>query len=803
MLGRLDTVRQVTAILDGNRSVIVSGPAGIGKTTLMDAVLRPRPHAAGAAVAGLRWRPFFPLMRAVGQRLDGDVETVASTVSVALDHRVLFVDDLHWADPATVDVLGLLVDRVPVVMTCRPKLEPTAWADRVELVEVAPLSTALSRRLARRLHPELATADMDRLLTAAAGNPLLIENLARDGVTTPTLRAAMGSRLQDLDGTVRDAIAELAAFGRPIALDLLDVTAPELPAGLVEVTGGEVFLHHPLLGDAALESLNASERADVHLRLAGRLPPADAAEHFLVGGDRDAAHRCANAALDDADDPALRAHLLSIAADASGDDALRNQAAAALVKAGDWLGGRRLAAEVLSDDPLVAAEAALHLSRACWFAGDVGAARTAAEMGIATLGDRDHPLVARLSVELAHQRVRTEEVAGSTSEVARTALAVAERLGTDVPRARNVLATALAHDGLPGWEDAYRAVLPEAAAVGDTETECSAAYYLASQLGFAGRLPEAIDLLETMIERATGLGEVTWRDHMTAAAITDRFMLGGDPDRVACDAQRFVHERPLFRNRAQAELALALSLADQGRSDDAGAALDRAMADLTGDEDRSILLAAATEVAWMEGDVPRTVELAEEAAALGPGWFGITAGTVATAAVARFELAEAVMVELAPAKVPIFASFPVEVEALRTFAEGHPGRAIELLDAVTDRPGIPRRYQVRAQWVAAVMAARSDRPDTPCRFQAVHRLAVAVGLAPLATRAAAALRSFDRPATLTDRETAVLRLVQEGLTSNEIAARLGIARATVESHIGSAMRKLGARTRRQAALMIQ
>jgi DNA-binding CsgD family transcriptional regulator len=62
---------------------------------------------------------------------------------------------------------------------------------------------------------------------------------------------------------------------------------------------------------------------------------------------------------------------------------------------------------------------------------------------------------------------------------------------------------------------------------------------------------------------------------------------------------------------------------------------------------------------------------------------------------------------------------------------------------------------------------------------------------------------MDRPALLTERETAVLELVGEGLTSNEIADRLGIARPTVESHIGAAMRKLGARTRRQAALMIR
>ena len=80
------------------------------------------------------------------------------------------------------------------------------------------------------------------------------------------------------------------------------------------------------------------------------------------------------------------------------------------------------------------------------------------------LDGRDDPIIATLHVELAHQRVRTEEAAGSTAAVARAALDVAERFGVDVPAARNVLATSLAHDGLHGWEEAYREVIPEAAA---------------------------------------------------------------------------------------------------------------------------------------------------------------------------------------------------------------------------------------------------------------------------------------------------------------------------------------------------
>jgi DNA-binding NarL/FixJ family response regulator len=61
-----------------------------------------------------------------------------------------------------------------------------------------------------------------------------------------------------------------------------------------------------------------------------------------------------------------------------------------------------------------------------------------------------------------------------------------------------------------------------------------------------------------------------------------------------------------------------------------------------------------------------------------------------------------------------------------------------------------------------------------------------------------ALTLGDPAKALTARETAVLALAGEGCSSQVIAERLGIARVTVESHVRSAMRKLGATTRRQA-----
>ena len=54
--------------------------------------------------------------------------------------------------------------------------------------------------------------------------------------------------------------------------------------------------------------------------------------------------------------------------------------------------------------------------------------------------------------------------------------------------------------------------------------------------------------------------------------------------------------------------------------------------------------------------------------------------------------------------------------------------------------------------------------------------------------------------TLSARETAVVTLVVEGLTNSAIAQEMHLSRSTVEAHVASGMRKLGARSRTQLAV---
>jgi len=57
----------------------------------------------------------------------------------------------------------------------------------------------------------------------------------------------------------------------------------------------------------------------------------------------------------------------------------------------------------------------------------------------------------------------------------------------------------------------------------------------------------------------------------------------------------------------------------------------------------------------------------------------------------------------------------------------------------------------------------------------------------------------DNPAGLTERQTEVVRLLADGLSNAEIAARLVLSVRTVDSHVAAVLDKLNARTRREAA----
>ncbi|MFE3989593.1 AAA family ATPase [Nocardia tengchongensis] len=337
-----------------HRVFLVEGPAGIGKSRLLAESVR-HGRAAGlraitvAATEYERSTPRQVLLDLADQLehdadgyrygdgsgdsgTDGDARMVdpggrtpdhgiatADTRESArwLRHRlagtptVLIIDDAHWADPASLRVLAMLIRQSPmpatVVLAYRTGQFPaelgaalrTPRAD-VTLLSVPPLSTDE----ATALLPDLTPAHRARLVAAAHGNPLYLQVLAE--LTPMELDQALRDDPVDtgfghaaLDRTLRAELAHLppreqlvaqaaAVCGATADTELLsataEVTRTDLDAavddlarrGWLTVTGGTVAFRHPLMRTAAYRLAGPAWRAAAHDRAARFLRTVDA-----------------------------------------------------------------------------------------------------------------------------------------------------------------------------------------------------------------------------------------------------------------------------------------------------------------------------------------------------------------------------------------------------------------------------------------------------------------------------------------------------------------------------------------------
>ncbi len=147
---------------------------------------------------------------------------------------------------------------------------------------------------------------------------------------------------------------------------------------------------------------------------------------------------------------------------------------------------------------------------------------------------------------------------------------------------------------------------------------------------------------------------------------------------------------------------------------------------------------------------------------------------------------------------PVLQPYATALEDAARFEVGEPlsGRAV-------DWHGISARRHRLQRWAGADVAG----------LRALEDEAKELGLLPLLARTRESLRrrgeklartttAAEGAGALSPREVDVLGLVREGLTSAQIATRLGVAQSTVETQVASAMRKLGARTRRHAVALL-
>ena len=243
------------------------------------------------------------------------LETLLTWLSVDAQRQpvLVIVEDLHWVDPSTLELLGLLIDRVAsarlcVVLTTRLEFRPP-WT-MVAHLTAFPLrrfAPAQVTRLASHVAGDkaLPPAVLEEVVRKTDGVPLFVEELTKvmlesgllqeredhyelNGPLPPlaipaTLHDALMARLDRLG--VAKRVAQLGAtIGRTFSYDLVQAVAPldevTLQAALAQLVEAELVAHrgippqvtymfkHALIQDVAYQSLLRSTRQHYHQRIA-------------------------------------------------------------------------------------------------------------------------------------------------------------------------------------------------------------------------------------------------------------------------------------------------------------------------------------------------------------------------------------------------------------------------------------------------------------------------------------------------------------------------------------------------------
>jgi predicted ATPase len=266
---------------------------------------------------------------------------VAQVEGLAARRPVLMLfEDVHWSDPTSLELLDLIIDRVPalsvlLIVTFRSEFTPP-WTGRPHV------SLLALRRLAPRQRAEmilgitggkaLPQEIADQIIGRTDGVPLFVEELTKavvesgmlsdmgdrymaTGPVTPlaipaSLQASLLARLDRL-APVREVAQLGATLGRQFSHEVIAAVAPmpsaQLDDALAQLVGAaliyrrgtppdaEYTFKHALVQDAAYDTLLRSRRQQLHARVAAtleeRFPEIVAAQPALL------AHHCAEAGL--------------------------------------------------------------------------------------------------------------------------------------------------------------------------------------------------------------------------------------------------------------------------------------------------------------------------------------------------------------------------------------------------------------------------------------------------------------------------------------------------------------------------
>jgi DNA-binding CsgD family transcriptional regulator/tetratricopeptide (TPR) repeat protein len=315
--------------------VLIAGDAGIGKSRLLSefctSLAYSRWKVGRGACLEFASRPYGPILEVLNgvatepfalgsaESKREQFEAIAEAFARAASRSAILiaVEDLHWADAATLDVLAYIGPKLQrmralVVASVRaedlhpdhpaiPGVERMVRAARAARIELGPLQGSDLQAFIDDALEGIDLPERTRRAIAAAGdgNPFFTEELLKSAVERradrdvtslpPTVRATLMERLRPLDDYERRVVGQAAVIGRTFGLELLAETldtSPDrvLPAlrrardfQLVEEAGPDAFrFRHGLTREAIYGEFLGAEVRPRHRTIAATLERADA-----------------------------------------------------------------------------------------------------------------------------------------------------------------------------------------------------------------------------------------------------------------------------------------------------------------------------------------------------------------------------------------------------------------------------------------------------------------------------------------------------------------------------------------------
>src|SRR4051812_16673748 len=278
--------------------MLVVGEAGIGKTSLVRAfATETRARVLLTACDDLRApRTLGPLRDALG---DAD-DPFAALIEELATGTVMVVEDVHWADDATLDVLAYAARRIStvpgvLVLTFRDQ-EQQPLQRLLGVVAGVPHARLALRPLSRAAVEQLAGGDGRALHKATGGNPFFVTEVlaAPPGRVPASVTDAVLARVGRLSAACRDALDQLSVVPSPIDGDWLDLAALAEAEVAGVVVDSPLRFRHEIARRAVEQSLPSLKRRllNAHVLRALRATPrpdlARIMHHAAEAGDLEA-----------------------------------------------------------------------------------------------------------------------------------------------------------------------------------------------------------------------------------------------------------------------------------------------------------------------------------------------------------------------------------------------------------------------------------------------------------------------------------------------------------------------------------